>query len=289
MSESLTYDDLLKKVSELEEALRKSGEEYHQLKRMFLSHVNHEIRTPMNSIIGFSSLLLDENLSRDQKELYLQYICNSSENLLSIIEKMIDMSIIESGQLKLKESDFPVSGLFDELYRSLSGMKHRNGKHSVALLYTKPALPDDMQVTGDRYRVGQIMINLAENALKFTRKGIVEFGYVLRTDRVLQLFVKDSGRGIDMANQQLIFESFRKGRCPEDPGDGGGGLGLSIVRGLVSLMKGDVWVEPNKDRGSVFRVNLPLQVHLNLKGHTCGMMRNEPEERNRNRDCHLAI
>ncbi len=242
----------------MEGILREKEEEYHQLKRVFLSHVNHEIRTPMNSIIGFTSLLADDQLTPDQRELYLGYIRNSSECLLGIIENMIDMAMLETGQVELYKSAFSLPDLFRDLYARISRIKHTRGRDSVALLLSTPRLEEDLLVSADRYRLEQVMVNLMENAIKFTDRGIIEFGFLVQPGGWLELFVRDTGRGVEMSSQRMIFESFRKGRSMDEPFAAGGGLGLSIVRALVRLMQGEVWVEPNGLQGSVFRIRVPL-------------------------------
>ncbi|HDJ33438.1 MAG TPA: hypothetical protein ENF21_05000 [Bacteroidetes bacterium] len=259
MEEQPTYGDLQKRVKELEQQLEEKKEEYQQLKRIFLSHVNHEIRTPMNSIIGFSSLLADNDITREQKQLYLSYINNSSESLLGIIENMIDMAMLEAGQVELQESSFSVGGMLEELYARLSVMKQKRNKDLVALLLSRPQEPAELNIVADRYRLEQIMMNLAENAMKFTDRGVIEIGFRLKNENILQLFVKDTGRGIDAGHHQMIFESFRISRKENDPHIAGSGLGLSIVKSLVELMKGEVWMEPNGEQGSIFKINLPLK------------------------------
>ncbi|HDR89373.1 MAG TPA: HAMP domain-containing histidine kinase, partial [Bacteroidetes bacterium] len=160
---------------------------------------------------------------------------------------------------ELNESSFSVGKMFEELYARLSVMKQKRNKDLVALLLSRPREPADLDIVADRYRLEQIMMNLAENAMKFTDRGVIEIGFRMKNENTLQLFVKDTGRGIDAGHQQMIFESFRISRKETDPHIAGSGLGLSIVKSLVELMKGEVWVEPNEEQGSIFKINLPLK------------------------------
>ena len=253
--------ELERRIIELEAVLTVKEAEIAKMKSIFLSNISHEIRTPMNSIIGFSNLLAGNDLTSDQRDLYLQYINSSSENLLSFIENLIDASMIESSQLELQEVDCCLNDLFDDLHSVFSRERHRREKYSVALLMEKPVEKGDLIIKTDARRLNQIMSNLISNALKFTEKGIIVMGYDLSDQNVIRFYVKDTGLGLEMNDQCCkVFASFgseQDGNLKESEGIG---LGLYICKGLVSIMGGEIWVEPNEKRGSVFNFSLPKKI-----------------------------
>ncbi|MQY80091.1 MAG: hypothetical protein GH151_13015 [Bacteroidetes bacterium] len=259
MEKKQSFKELEKRIKKLENLLQKKENELERIKSVFLTHISHEIRTPMNSIIGFSNLLVHDELTQDQKDLYLQYINSSSESLLNLIERLIDLAMLEAGQIEIHKEKCSLNELFDELYFVFNREKHIQEKHSVALLMNKPLRRGDPVVLTDPLRLKQVMSNLLHNALKFTEKGVIEFGYSLDNTETIRFFVKDTGRGISMDEQQNVFDSFRKQDGPPTTDNRGLGLGLAIVKGLVELMGGKIWVGPNIKRGSVFAFTLPLR------------------------------
>jgi len=260
MKKKQSFKELEKRIIKLENLLQKKENELERIKSVFLTHISHEIRTPMNSIIGFSNLLVHDELTRDQKDLYLQYINSSSESLLNLIESLIDLAMLEACQIEIHKEKCSLNELFDELYFVFNREKHIQEKHSVALLLNKPLIRrGDPVVLTDPLRLKQVMSNLIHNALKFTEKGVIEFGYSLDNTETIRFFVKDTGRGISMDEQQNVFDSFRKQDGPPTTDNRGLGLGLAIAKGLVELMEGEIWVEPNIKRGSVFAFKLPLR------------------------------
>jgi len=259
MEKKQSFKELEKRIKKLETLLQKKENEMERIKSVFLTHISHEIRTPMNAIIGFSNLLAHDELTKDQKDLYLQYINSSSESLLNLIERLIDLAMLEAGQIEIHKEKCSLNELFDELYFVFNREKHIQEKHSVALLMNKPLRRGDPVVMADPLRLNQIMSNLLHNALKFTEKGVIEFGYHIENSETIRFFVKDTGRGISIDEQQRVFDSFRKQDGPPTTDNRGLGLGLSLSKGLVELMEGEIWVEPNIKRGSVFAFTLPLR------------------------------
>ncbi len=259
MKKKQSFKELEKRIKKLENLLLKKENELERIKSVFLMHISHEVRTPMNSIIGFSNLLVNDELTRDQKDLYLKYINSSSESLLNLIDRLIDLAMLEAGQIEIHKEKCSLNELFDGLYFAFNREKHIQEKYSVALLMNKPLRRGDPVVLTDPLRLNQIMSNLLHNALKFTEKGVIEFGYSLDNTETVQFFVKDTGRGISMDEQQNVFDSFRKQDGSTTTDNRGLGLGLAIAKGLVELMEGKIWVEPNIKRGSVFAFKLPLQ------------------------------
>jgi len=258
-----TYKELLKYAAELEEKinfleakLEENRLKTERIKAKFLSSVSHELRTPMNAILGFSNLLIDKNITVDKKEEYMEHINQSGNSLLTIVDSMIDASLLEANELKITKERVNLNLLVQQVYHYFNIDKHKLGKDHIAILMNRGICNDDFIITTDQYRLTQVLSSLLSNALKFTSKGIIEFGYFTREDKKIQFFVKDSGKGIlaDMAG--TIFNKFEK--QDEDYGttDGGVGLGLTLAKGIIQLLGGDIWVESNIFHGSTFNFTI---------------------------------
>ncbi|MCK4630410.1 MAG: HAMP domain-containing histidine kinase, partial [Bacteroidales bacterium] len=194
-----------------------------------------------------------------QKELYLEYINSSSEDLLQLVENMIDLAMLESGQIELNQAACSMNALFNELYAHFNREKHILEKHSVALLMSKSVEENDLVIETDPLRLKQVLSNLISNGLKFTDKGVVEFGYEINEQKQLYFFVKDSGKGVSEDLQNVIFNSFQKENDNSENQKSGVGIGLTIARQVVKLMGGDIGFKPNPKRGSLFYFTLPIR------------------------------
>ena len=262
MENKTTYNDLLNnvlslenKVLELEIKLEENRIKTEKLKSRFLSSVSHELRTPMNAILGFSNLLVDKDISGDKKEEYMEHINHSSNSLLKIVDSMIDVSLLEINELKINREVCNIETLVQQVYHYYNIDRHKLNKHHLALLMTKDKKVHDVIMYTDQFRLTQVLSNLLSNALKFTNKGIIEIGYFVRDDGKLQFFVKDSGKGILAEKATTIFNKFEK--LDEDYGcTEGVGLGLTLAKGIIHLLGGEIWVESNVFRGSTFNFTL---------------------------------
>ncbi len=249
---------------EMEAELRKAkqkAEESNKLKSEFLANMSHEIRTPMNGIIGFASLLDDDDLSPESRRNYVQIVQNSTRQLLHIIDEILEVSKLQTHQVKKVEQEVYVNEMLIRCFSEFDKVAKSKGLS----LYVKKGLPDESShVYVDGGKLYKIMKNLLENALKFAQQGFVEMGYTLKRDKLV-FYVKDTGIGISPEAQELIFEQFSQ----EDKGlsrqAGGLGLGLSIVKGNVELLNGKIRLESKKGEGSTFFVEIPYQpVHPEL-------------------------
>ena len=256
---NIQKEKLLKRITELETQLKKKDEELGKIRNAFLSKIGHEFRTPMNSIIGFSNILAQNNLTADQKELYLEYINSSSEDLLKLVENMIDLAMLESGQVELNLAACSVNALLNELYAHFNRKKHILEKHSVALLMSKSVEENDMVIEIDPLRLKQVLSILISNGLKFTDKGVVEFGYEVDEQNQLYFFVKDSGKGVSEDLQNGIFNSFQKENDNSENQKSGVGMELAIAKEVIKLMGGDIGFKPNPTRGSLFYFTLSMR------------------------------
>ncbi|WP_238532121.1 PAS domain-containing protein [Marinilabilia salmonicolor] len=243
--------------NQLREAKEKA-EESDRLKSAFLANMSHEIRTPMNAILGFTDLILNDLLERNERNKYLRVIKNSGENLLNIINDIIDISKIESGQLKIKEEKFDLHTVLQNIQNIAESLINQEEK-DIRFLLTTDSSKEVFQIRADQYRLHQLLLNLITNAIKFTDEGTIEAGYFIRDKETLVFFVKDTGRGIASRFKNIIFERFRQ--IDESPVRkfGGTGLGLAITKSLITIMKGDIWFDSEPGKGSEFYFSLPCE------------------------------
>ena len=268
-----TYEELLRYAAELESKVRilelkleENKLKTERIKAKFLSSVSHELRTPMNAILGFSNLLIDKNITSDKKEEYMEHINQNGNSLLTIVDSMIDASLLEVNELKMNKERVNLNMLMQQVYHYFNIDKHKLGKDHLAILLNKGTRREDFIITTDKYRLTQVLSSLLSNALKFTNKGIIEFGYFLREDQKIQFFVKDSGKGILADKAGIIFNKFEKQDDDYGTTEGGVGLGLTLAKGIIELLGGDIWVESNIFKGSTFNFTIDyLEKHTQLE------------------------
>jgi PAS domain S-box-containing protein len=239
---------------------KEKAEDSDRLKTAFVHNLSHEIRTPMNAIMGFSELLVHNFNNKSKIENYSRIINQRCNDLLVIIDDILDIAKIESGQLSVNVDQLNVNLLLEEIRSFFTEHQTKIGKqHINFLLHNYPASPFIIET--DKIKLKQILINLIGNAFKFTEKGFIKWGYNFRDNRLI-FFVSDTGIGIPVDKQQLIFERFMQ-VAPSNRIYGGTGLGLSIVKGLVSLLGGEVWLESQPAAGSTFYFTLPCKISGN--------------------------
>jgi len=243
-------------------------------KVQFLANMSHEVRTPMNAIIGFTDLLKDTKLNDDQRS-YLGAIKTSSENLLVIINDILDFSKISSGKLSLEFITVDIKSLISDLiYSFLFQAKTKN----INLNYEIDSKISSL-LLGDPIRLQQILINLLSNAVKFTESGRVDLCCTVIKDskesQSLEFKVSDSGIGIDEDKLDLIFETFSQENDSVTRKFGGTGLGLSISKQLVELFQGELFVESEKGKGTIFTVIIELNKSSAIISKTIDIQVNE--------------
>jgi len=234
---------------------KEKAEESDRLKSAFLANMSHEIRTPLNAIVGFSRLLARKNYDQDKRKIFIDDIQSNSNQLLTIINDILDISKIESGQFILNPTPVCINKILQEVYDTMQ----LQIKDKDVLLFCEKPLPDtDVTITVDEVRLKQILTNLLNNAIKFTEHGYIHFGYKSIDAKYLLFFVRDTGIGIAPEKHAIIFEHFRQEDDTTTRRYGGTGLGLSISKKLIELMGGTIWVESEKNKGAQFFINVPI-------------------------------
>jgi len=235
-------------------AAKERAEESDKLKSAFLANMSHEIRTPMNGILGFASILREAENEEEFNE-FIDAIVNSGEHLLNLINDIIDLSKIEAGILKIEKSQFELNRLTKEIYEMFSfdtNIVEKNIKFS----YMDGLPEDNCMIYTDRMRLKQIMINVVNNACKYTDEGSIEFFYVIKNGS-LEFTIKDTGIGISDDLQETIFDRFMQVSTTRTAGRNSTGLGLAITKTYLNLMGGNIYVKSKLGVGSEFTFELP--------------------------------
>ena len=234
---------------------KEKAEESDRLKTAFLANVSHEIRTPMNGILGFLELLKRPNLTEDKKEKFIEVVNQSGERLLETINKIVEVSKIESGQVDISFVEVDIGEIMTYQYDFFKEQATGRGLDFKLNMDTV----SELKIMSDRFKLDGILTNLINNAIKFTRQGYVEFGaFIEKGDLVF--YVKDTGMGIQENKQDAIFERFVQADLSLTRPYEGSGLGLSIVKAYVEIIGGSVRVESKPGEGSIFYVAIPLLV-----------------------------
>lgn len=239
---------------DIREALVKA-EESDRLKTAFLNNMSHEIRTPLNGILGFTSLLNDPDTTEEDQRYFQRIITQNGEQLLSIINDIISIATIESGQEKVRESGCDVNEVLNMLYNQF---KMASAGKQIMLNFRSSVASQAALVRTDETKLKQILSNLIGNAIKFTDHGLVDFGCKLSGD-MLQFNVSDTGIGIPEHLHQVIFERFRQANADPAKEYGGNGLGLAISKAYTELMGGNIWLESTPGKGTTFYFTVPYK------------------------------
>ena len=236
------------------EQLRGDAEQSSQAKSAFLANMSHEIRTPMNGVMGIVQLLEHTQLDSTQQQ-YLRMLNDSGKLLLSVINDILDFSKIESGSLRLEAADFPL----DQLVRHVASLMNilAGSRDLQLVIRVDPEVPQTLHA--DLYRLEQILINLAGNAVKFTEQGSVELHISLLPDQQIHFSIQDTGIGLSQAQQEGLFQPFIQADTSLARKRSGTGLGLAISKRLVAMMGGSIGVNSQLNKGSEFWFSLPLQ------------------------------
>jgi PAS domain S-box-containing protein len=251
-----------KKEIENQEELRiakEKAEESDRLKSAFLANMSHEIRTPMNTILGFSSLLTDPHVSSENRKNYTNRISENCYYLLNLIENILYIAKLDAGKLKLYKKECFLNQLLADIYSAVVNNHKYKNKNHISFSMQAAIQDKNFSIFTDPIGLQQILLNLLDNAFKFTENGTIGFGYAIHDD-ILQFFVKDTGMGLAENQREIVFDSFRKVEDTKTKLYSGAGLGLAICKKLITLFDGKIWVEAERGKGSAFYFTIPLLV-----------------------------
>jgi len=262
------YDELntLRKSENNLQSLLVRAEESSRVRTTFLSNISEEFKKTLNEINGIADILKITNQSREEKMEYLQNIENNSNKILALIDDIIDLSRIESGELRLQKSNFSLNVMLLDLFNFYDNYKSKLKKYHIEILVLRPPIEAPTRIIGDKLRIEQVLSNLVLNALKYTYDGSIEFGYdIIKVDNhdFLRFYVRDTGVGIPKHLHHIIFDRFRQMDSTYTKDFGGSGLGLTVSRQIVKLMGGDMWVESEVGGGATFYFTIPYIVQNN--------------------------
>lgn len=234
------------------------AEEGDLLKASFLANLSHEIRTPMNAINGFTELILNTELSKEETVEYLNVIQNNGKNLVSIIDDLIEMSKIDSNQIAPNFSEINLESCIVELYKTIKVTIPKNKNIKFKLI--KSSVAAAYNIVTDEIKLKQIIINLLTNAIKFTDEGLVTFSYEIdENENRIHFTIQDTGSGIDEDYHKHVFDRFKRVENDKSIQVGGLGLGLSISKAYIEILGGTISLESEVGVGSTFYFSIPLQ------------------------------
>lgn len=254
-----SLDNIRLMNEELKRAKEKAEESDH-LKSAFLANMSHEIRTPMNGILGFTELLKEPNINEFERAKFIGIIEKSGFRLLSIINDLIDLSKVESGQMEVYKTKVDIIELLNYIYNFFK--PESNKKQLKLSLNIEPKTKEFFCLT-DYEKIYAILINLVKNAIKYSEKGTIEIGCTLSPEH-LDFYIKDTGLGIAKDRQKAIFERFVQADISDHKANQGAGLGLTITKAYVELLGGNIKVESEENKGSVFHFTIPFDSETEL-------------------------
>jgi PAS domain S-box-containing protein len=249
-------EDITRRKNTEEELIQAKlhAEESDRLKLAFLANMSHEIRTPMNGILGFTELLKEPHLTGEEQQEYINIIEKSGKRMLNIINDIINISKVESGQIEISLSETNVNEQIEYIHAFFIPETKQKG---IQLFLSKKLALKNNFINTDREKLYAILTNLVKNAIKFTNKGFIEIGCEIK-GKNLEFFVKDSGMGISKSQQKIVFERFRQANDTITRSHEGSGLGLAISKAYVEMLGGKIWVESEERKGSTFYFTIPF-------------------------------
>jgi PAS domain S-box-containing protein len=243
ITELKTYQTELIKAKE-------QAEESDKLKSAFLANMSHELRTPINGVLGFAQVIMQGSETEEEYKEFGKIIYSSADHLLHLINDIIDISKLETGQMSIYRNDFNLNNMMDDIYILFKNLIKTQNKDVVLELHKEQEEP--LIINSDDTRIMQILNNLLSNALKFTTKGKIKFGYNIQKNEQILFYVKDTGLGIPHKYHNVIFQRFRQVDRKDKEKYGGAGLGLAISKACTELLGGDIWFNSEINKGTEF-------------------------------------
>ena len=262
----LTYDDLKllefaapaislaierKKFIEDLKTEKENAQAADRLKSAFLNNISHEVRTPLNAILGFGEMVVQDGISQQEKETYYNILQKSSNRLIDTITAYMDISLITSGNVTIQKNSVSINKLLSDIYERFESYGQKKD-----LIFNMDKLSSDFEMITDEEKLNKILIHILDNAFKFTHEGTVSFGCNLKQNE-LEFFVEDTGVGIDTVVLNTVFRDFVQGDTRISRGYEGSGLGLSIAKGLVELLGGQISIKSVESKGTKVLFTLP--------------------------------
>jgi len=242
-----------KSIIELQNAFAKA-DAGDRLKTAFINNISHEIRTPLNGILGFTEMTLNPDSTPEDNELFYTVIKKSSKRLLNTVTSYMDISMLVSGTMEIIRRPSNLHKLLNEIYNDFVEVCSAK---NIELKIMKPEVSDALILNTDIEKLRKIITHLLDNAVKFTQKGTIAFGYEIK-DESVEFFISDTGSGINTDALNIIFDAFMQADVSTTRGYEGSGLGLTIANGMVKLLGGKLWVDTEKGKGSIFYFTLPV-------------------------------
>jgi signal transduction histidine kinase len=228
-----------------------------ELKSSFINILSHEIRTPLNGIVGFSSLMVDHDISNEEKIEASNIIKKNSDELINTIEGLVDLSLIKSDQLFVFKEDFDLYELINRLHKDFLYIRNNLFKDHLDLQCVPDQNFKNYTIKSDTNLLKKSLTKLINNAIKYTSRGKIEYGFTI-TNNLITFFVSDTGIGIPEESRPVIFNQFEKGKnLPKNTG--GLGISLALTKNYIELLGGKIWYESIVNKGTTFHFQIPTQ------------------------------